>query len=363
MRYLLFLCGCYFLFSFLAMTKTKRLQGPSIDKTQLAFYNLENYYDTIDDPETLDDEFTVKGAKHYGRKIFEHKTNQLAAVLSDLGKFAGSPAPVLIGVAEIENKQVLDHLVQHEKLAPAHYGVIHFDSRDARGVDVALLFRKLYFLPCYAVALRIDLPKGAKESFYTRDILYVKGVYQQDSFHVLVNHWPSRRGGEERSAPARAAAAQKAKHCMDSIRRVQPMAYIILMGDLNDNPTDPSIVGGLAAKGKIPQPGSGQLFNPWVRYMDKGLGTLAHQDAWGLFDQILLSDGFFQVGRENWHFKSAGIYRRADMVESQGPFRGYPLRTWDGNRYQGGFSDHFPTYVLIEKISPDLGWKPPLKKD
>ena len=167
--------------------------------------------------------------------------------------------------------------------------------------------------------------------------------------HVFVNHWPSRSGGEERSIPARAAAASVVKLRVDSITALNPMAKILIMGDLNDDPISPSVMKVLNAKGsenKVVTPG---LFNPWMDMYKKGIGTLAYQDAWGLFDQIIVSSGFLPKKQTGYFFQKASIFNKDFLVQKTGKFRGYSKRTWDGMTYNYGYSDHFPVYIMLLK--------------
>lgn len=315
----------------------------------MAFYNLENLYDTINNPMVNDDEFIPEGAKKYNGEIYQNKLFRLATVLKDIGKNHSRYGAALIGVAEIENDTVLYDLTRHFLLRAHRLKFIHHDSRDARGVDVALLYRPDLFVPVEARPLQVVLPGGSKEASATRDILYVKGYLAGELFHIYVNHWPSRRGGEVRSAPARAAAAEVARFHMDSILRTEPSARIILMGDLNDNPTDPSITQTLRATGSVQATETTHLFNPWVKHYLQGFGTLANRDVWGLFDQILVSRSLTDSGSTGLKLSSSHIYYRHFMAEPSGPFRGYPMRTWNGNSYRGGYSDHFPTYIVLSK--------------
>jgi hypothetical protein len=317
----------------------------------VAFYNLENLYDTLEDPATNDQDFTPAGVKQYGTAIFEHKLQNLATVISELGPEQQQEPPDIIGVAEIENRRVLELLCAAPLLQVKHYRVIHFDSPDPRGIDVALLFNPRAFRPVFSLPLRVILPGGSKEARFTRDILYVKGLMDTDTLHILVNHWPSRRGGEIRSAPARVAAATTCRRVMDSIRLINPLGKIILMGDLNDDPTSRSITHTLGATGNPEHLSSSELYNPWCQLYKMGIGTLANRDHWSIFDQILVSRGLLLMQGNGWHFSGAGIYRKPFMVENQGRYRGYPMRTWDGNRYRGGYSDHFPTYITLRRGS------------
>jgi hypothetical protein len=315
----------------------------------IAFYNLENYYDTIDNPIVNDDDFTPLGIKKYTGNIYKDKINKLASVISIMGTDIASDGPALLGVAEIENDTVLYDLARHPSLVRRKYRIIHFDSKDARGIDVGLFYNPKYFVPEKAEKLFVQLPGNSKEAFYTRDILYVRGKLAGETIHVYINHWPSRRGGEERSTPARAAAAQVCRKHADSIFTRDPGAKMVLMGDLNDDPDSPSITKTLAARGKATDVQHGGWFNPWLDPYKKGLGTLANRDSWGLFDQILLSEAWLNPRQNGLYYHHATIFVRDFMKEDRGRFKGYPMRTWDGNSYRGGYSDHFPTFVVLAR--------------
>jgi hypothetical protein len=341
MKQLLFAFVIFSLFS-KASAQTKKYRVCII-----AFYNLENFYDTIDNPLINDDDFTPTGIKHYTKDIYTDKVTKLATVLSQLGTETISSGPSIIGVAEIENDTVLNDLVHHPLLRHRHYQIIHYDSRDPRGIDVGLLYDPKIFTPEKAGKIFVQLPGNSKEAFYTRDILYVKGWLAGETIHVFVNHWPSRRGGEERSSPAREAAARACKKQVDSILLKEPNAKIIVMGDLNDDPDSPSITEVLQAKTTIRETKAGGLFNPWSDLYKKGIGTLANRDSWGLFDQIILSNGWLNRHQTGLFYHYAQIFNPNFMRENAGRYKGYPMRTWDGNTYRGGYSDHFPTYIVL----------------
>lgn len=319
----------------------------------VAFYNLENFYDTIDNPKVKDEDFLPTGAKNYNGKIYLDKVGHLASVISQIGTDVNPEGIALIGVAEIENDTVLNDLIHHPLLQKRNLGIVHYDSRDIRGVDVALLYNPKYFTVIDSRKLFVRLPSGSKNSYFTRDVLWVKGVLDGDTVHVFVNHWPSRVGGEERSAPARGAAAMVDKKMIDSIVKNNINAKIIMMGDLNDDPISPSVVKVLGAKGKMQDVKPGGLFNPWIDLYKKGNGTLAYQDAWGLFDQILISAAWLDKNQQGYFFYQQHIFNKEFLVENVGKYKGYPMRTWDGNVYRGGYSDHFPTYIiLLKRIQP-----------
>jgi len=317
----------------------------------VAFYNLENFYDTVDNKMVNDDDFLPAGAKNYTGKIYLNKVDHLATVLSLIGAGINPDGPAIIGVAELENDTVLNDLVHHPLLATRNYKTVHYDSKDARGVDVGLLYNPKYFRVLGTAKLFVHLPEGTKATYFTRDVLWVKGVLDGDTVHVFVNHWPSRLGGEERSMPGRLAAAQIDRDMIDSIQKYDANAKIVVMGDLNDDPVSPSVTKVLQAKGDISAVKPGGLYNPWVNMYKKGIGTLAYQDAWGLFDQIMISYPWLDKTQSGYFFYQSHIFNKEFMVENIGKYKGYPMRTWDGNSYRGGYSDHFPTYlVMLKKV-------------
>ena len=295
----------------------------------IGFYNLENFYDTLDNPMVNDEEFLPSGPRNYSGTVYKDKVLHLATVISEMGTNINTDGPALLGVAEVENDTVLNDLVHHPLLIKRGYKIVHYDSKDIRGVDVGLLYNPKYFTVENSDKLFVQLPGGTKDAYFTRDILWVKGKLDGETIHVYVNHWPSRSGGEERSAPARNAAAQVCRSHMDSILKIEPNAKFVVMGDLNDDPNNESVAKIINAKGKADDVRKGGMFNPWMDLYKKGIGTLAYQDAWGLFNKEY-------------------------MVENIGRYKGYPMRTWDGNRYRGGYSDHFPTYLIfLKKIEPE----------
>lgn len=315
----------------------------------IGFYNLENFYDTVDNPAVNDEEFTPSGPKNYNGTIYKDKVEHLATVISQMGTERNADGPAILGVAEIENDTVLNDLIHHKLLEKRKYSIVHYDSKDARGVDVAMLYNPRYFTVEASDKLFVQLPGGSKDAYFTRDILWVKGKLDGETIHIYVNHWPSRSGGEERSAPARNAAAQVCRNHMDSILKTEPDAKFIVMGDLNDDPVNESVEKIIGARGDIKSVKPGGMYNPWTKLYKDGIGTLAYQDAWGLFDQIMISYPWLNKEQEGFFFWQQHIFNREYMVENVGRYKGYPMRTWDGNRYRGGYSDHFPTYILLAK--------------
>jgi hypothetical protein len=323
----------------------------------IGFYNLENLFDTLDNPSINDEEFLPSGPKNYHSGIYFDKLGKLATVISQMGSEISPDGPVLLGVAEVENDTVLEDLAREPLISKRNYQVVHYDSRDARGIDVGLLYNPKYFKVDTSARLFVQLPGGSKDAYYTRDILWVKGKLDGEDIHIYVNHWPSRSGGEKRSAPARNAAAQVCRNHMDSVARKEPNAKLIVMGDLNDDPTNESVAVILNAKGSVSQVPRGGLFNPWMDLYKKGFGTLAYQDAWGLFDQVIISQAWLDREQPGFFYYQPHIFNRTYMVENKGQYKGYPMRTWDGNTYRGGFSDHFPTYIIfLKQVQPAKGF-------
>jgi len=318
----------------------------------VSFYNLENLFDTLDDPAVIDEEFIPTGPKNYTGSIYFDKLSKLAKVISEIGTDQSPDGPALLGISEVENISVLNDLVQQPPIHNRDYHIVHYDSKDARGIDVALLYNPKYFQVEASDKLFVQLPGGSKDAYYTRDILWVRGMFDGEVINIYVNHWPSRRGGEERSAPAREAAAQVCRNHMDAILKTEPDAKFIVMGDLNDDPINTSVTKIINATGKERNVKRGGMFNPWTDLYKKGIGTIAYRDAWGLFDQILISHSWLSKDQPGFFYFQQHIYKKEYMIENIGNYKGYPMRTWDGNRYRGGYSDHLPTYLVFLKRIP-----------
>ena len=343
-----FLTTCILIVTLSSGYAQKSLYKPSL----IGFYNLENYYDTVNNPKIDDEEFLPNSQRHYNTRVFMDKVGRLADVISQMGTEVNPDGLAILGVAEIENDTVLNILVNHPTLKSRKLKVVHFNSPDVRGVDVGLLYNPKYFTPLYSAPLFVQLPGGSKDSYFTRDVLYVKGLMDGDTVHVMVNHWPSRSGGEERSIPARAAAASVCKRIVDSLMAINPATKLVIMGDLNDDPISPSVTKTLGAKGKLKDVKESGLYNPWLDFYKKGIGTMAYQDAWGLFDQIIISHAWLDRAQSGYHFHNAKIFNREFLVQQTGRYKGYAKRTWDGMTYNYGYSDHFPVFVtMLKKVN------------
>ncbi len=321
----------------------------------IAFYNLENLFDTINDPKTYDDDRTPDGKDHWTEKKYKDKLKKMAKVISEIGLEVTKNTPAIIGVAEIENREVLEDLVNEPSLLSKDYGIIHFDSPDKRGIDVALLYQKKLFRPKNKSTheLLIYDKENRTKRIYTRDQLLVSGYLDGDLIHIIVNHWPSRRGGEHRSSYKRNQAANLNKKIIDSLFDINPYAKIITMGDLNDNPDNSSVKKILAAKSKKEDVKLKGLFNPMASIMKKGVGSLASRDRWNLFDQIILSKSFLIGNYSSYQYYKAGVFNDNYLINTKGKFKGYPYRSFANGVYIGGYSDHFPVYIYLIKEKCD----------
>ncbi|HUR31125.1 MAG TPA: hypothetical protein VMZ69_06810 [Saprospiraceae bacterium] len=314
----------------------------------IAFYNLENLFDTIDSPDTDDLEFTPKGSNLYNSEVYNDKLKNLSKVLSEIGTEFTPDGPALIGVSEIENRDVLEDLVKQPALAKRGYRIIHHDSRDARGVDVALLYQPKYFTPDTTWYYSLITSDKGEEIRYSRDILVSLGKLNNEPIVVTVNHWPSRRGGELAAADSRNKAAAFNRCTLDSLYNAIGVSKSIVMGDLNDDPVNDSVRKYLKAGRSRENLHYNQSFNPMEDFYRKGLGTTAYEDAWSLFDQIILGSGFIN-DQKGYHFYKSGIFNPEYLKQKIGPYKGYPFRTYANGVYTHGYSDHFPVYVLLVK--------------
>ncbi len=308
---------------------------------------MENLFDTINDPLINDEDFLPDGSYAYTAQVYQEKLDNLADVLSQLGTNKNSDGFAICGVAEIENESVLNDLVKQPKLKQRNLKVIQFDSPDPRGIDVALLYNPKYFKPTGYIALPVILKAdGFKEK--TRDVLWVSGKLNGELIHVFVNHWPSRRGGEAATAPKRQAAAAISKKIIDSLTIATPNVKCIVMGDLNDDPNNKSITEVLKAKGKISKMKKGDMFNPFTAFYNNGLGTMAYQDAWGLFDQIIITNGLIEKKAGGLQYQEAEVFNKPFLIEKFGQYKGYPKRAFNGSLWNDGYSDHFATMIYLK---------------
>ena len=317
----------------------------------VAFWNFENLFDIYDDPETHDEEFTPEGVKKWNEVKYQKKLSNMERVIFDMAAI-NKDYPVVIGLSEIENRSVLEDFVAQPKLKGAKYRICHYDSPDARGVDVAFLYRADVFKLEGSDNIKLNVPE--LPNFRTRDLVVMWGTIEGEPFYFLVSHWPSRLGGKEASQFKRDACARQIREIKDSLLQANPATKVVVMGDFNDDATDASLVKIMGAKGKLKELQTGDFFNPYYQMLKAGLGTLAYQDSWNLFDNICVTEnlvnGTYGKLRLIKGKKFYGnIFTRPYMLQQEGQYKGYPLRTFVTNNFQNGFSDHFPVYIYIGK--------------
>ncbi len=315
------------------------------DSVTLAFYNVENLFDTINDPSINDEEFLPDGRQKWNTKKYFQKIENISRVLLSIDSI--NP-PAFIGLAEVENKTVLEELISFSELKKYNYKIIHQNSPDFRGIDVAFIYRPKLYKPEYNEWINITFPFDS--SYTTRDILYSKGkIPGNGTVHIFVNHWTSRYGGQEVTKEKRKYLAALIKSKSDDILKIEPNANIIIMGDLNDNPTDVSLTKGLEALSISADIQADKLYNTSLDKYEKGEGTLYYK-SWDLFDQIIVSGSLLiENATINLQSKSILIHKPDWILFEDNNGIKRPNRTASGGRYYGGYSDHLPVYIIIGK--------------
>jgi len=303
-------------------------------------YNVENLFDTIDNPRKNDNEFTPFSKKKYNTKRYNKKISAIATVLSSINK---KDLPEIIGLAEVENKAVLNNLIETPQLQKAHYKVILEEGPDPRGIDCALLYRPDVFKYLSHKAVPVKFPFAGNRR--TRDILYVKGVVKKDTLHIFVNHWSSRRGGMQKSEPKRVQSAKVLKHNVDSLLALNPDALIFIMGDFNDEPVNKSIYNVLDAGGISEHK---ELVNLVYSLDKQGKGTYYYRGKYNMLDNMIVSQALINNKKGVRIFeKQAYIFHPDFICYTHKNGDKSPAKTYGGKNYYGGFSDHFPVYTIL----------------
>lgn len=318
------------LVTYLLMLCCTQVQAQGKKEYAVAFYNVENLFDTMNDPDTDDDDFTPSGSLRYTNAIYRQKLHNISVVIDKLDA-------AVVGLAEVENKQVLADLVAQPALSGDKYKYIWYDSPDPRGIDVALLYDPAVFRYISSKPYPVHFSDTR-----TRDVLYVCGVMAGDTVHILVNHWPSRGEGVRESFPKRAAAATVNKGLVESLRNTHKDCKIIIMGDMNDNPGDASLAKTLGASSTA----GSYLYNPFVELHSAGRGSCVYKGKWDMFDQVIISGGF--LSGSGLRFHHAEIFD-ADFIRNKGFKDAYPLRSFKGNNWMNGYSDHLPVKIYLRK--------------
>ena len=316
--------------------------APAQSGFRVMFYNVENLFDTEDNSLTADEAFTPEGDYHWNKKRLYKKLNNLSRVILAAGEW---DYPALAGLCETENRKVLEMLIRYTPLQKAGYQIIHYDSPDPRGIDVALLFRPEVFRPLFHQGIQ---PRdSAGNPLKTRDILYVKGILANtDTLHVFVNHWPSKYGGVAASLHKRFAVARTLKSLTDSIFCQGP-AHVLIMGDLNDNPMDASVREILGACPDTLNCPSG-FYNLMAPHLNRpAVGSHKYRGQWDIIDHIIVSETLFR-GNLGLKARSGHIFRPEFLLTQDESWTGFRIfRTYNGRKYEGGFADHLPVYTDI----------------
>jgi endonuclease/exonuclease/phosphatase family metal-dependent hydrolase len=314
----------------------------------IIFYNVENLFDIYNDPNTNDEEFLPESPKQWDEEKYKKKIAGLAKVLSSVNE---KELPSLIGLAEVENKKVLEDLIASPKLKKGEYGIIHFDSRDERGIDVALLYDKDEIQIVDSKAIPVIF--GFDIQDVTRDILYAKCKFTGgDIYHVFVNHWPSRSPDEQESEIKRITAAVALRKEVDNILNFENNARIIIMGDFNDEPTNKSVMQILSASNKRKNINFRDLYNMmYDLHNTLNEGSITYRDNWQMFDQIIVSPVLLNKGTGySLSYGDGKVYKGEEVLSLDPRTKlAVPDRTYGGNSYLGGVSDHLPVYVILKK--------------
>lgn len=320
----------------------------------IGFYNLENLFDTINNNGKYDLEFSPGGSRQWNGKKYWSKINKLARCIEAMKTDKTPNGPAILGISEIENRSVIQDLVRAKAIAPRGYQIIHHDSPDRRGVDVAMIYNPRMFQPVNVTnhTLRIESNPGLR----TRDQLCVTGILGTrkdgrmtgDTINVIVNHWPSRLGGQEQSSYLREGAAALSAAIADSIWREHPDQAVIIMGDLNDDPNDKSCAKVLGAQKEKEGVQAHGWYNPWWKMLDQGIGTLAYKGSWNLFDQIIVSGNLVNPAEGyGLRYRDCRVNNFEFLITKEGPRQNSPLRTFSGGVWLDGYSDHFPTEIFV----------------
>lgn len=327
------------LIAFSALTSFAQKEHHSV--LAIGFYNCENFFDTIDDPNKDDIENTPTP------EVFAQKVHNIATVFQKLGTDVTPDGPAVIGLAEVENDNVLKAVTSQPELKNRNYKYVWFPTPDVRGISTAMIYNPKYFKVLSSRPVHVPL-ESLGETRPTRDVLYVCGILAGDTVHILVNHWPSKSGGEARSMPGRRLAAQVDKNLVDSLMKDNPKNKVLLMGDLNDNPTSDGVINVLQARADKKNVGPADIYNPWINMYKNGLGTESYRGEWNLIDQIMITGTFMQNPNDKWQYFKHEIYNRDFLKNQIGKDKGLPHRSYTANHvWDNGFSDHFPVVMYF----------------
>jgi len=314
-------------------------------------YNVENFFDTINDPNKKDEDFTPTGAYGYTASVYKQKKHNVATVFQKMGTDVTPDGAAIIGMVEVENDNVLKDLVQEPEIKSRNYQYVWHPTPDERGISVAMLYNPKYFKLLHSEPLRVILGTSS-DTRPTRDILYVQGILSNDTIHLLINHWPSKRGGESTTGPLRKIAAGVARKKIDEIQATDPNAKIIVMGDFNDNPNSEAIEDVIKAKADRKKIQTTDIYNPWANMFKKGIGTEIFQGQWNMIDQMMITGAFLENKNDKWKYYKNEIFNQDFIKHRIGSEKGLPHRSFTISQvWDNGYSDHFPILMyFIEKM-------------
>ena len=308
----------------------------------VAFYNMENLFDTIHDEGKNDYEYLPNGTNQWNTMKYKAKLKNMSEILSLLSTDKLPMGPAIIGVSEIENYRVLEDILKQPALADRGYRYVHYEGEDQRGVDCAFFYNpKLFELTNSKLVPYVYINDTVHK---TRGFLIASGNIAGEKMHFIVNHWPSRAA----ASPARERAGEQVRAIKDSLLREDSAAKIVIMGDMNDDPMDESMQT-LGARKYISGMKANQFFNPWWEILeDKGVGTLLYRGKWNLFDQIVLSRPLVKA-KKGLRYDHSEVFIRDYLIQQDGKYKGSPLRTHGGRVWLNGYSDHLPTIIYLKK--------------
>lgn len=333
------------------------------DRYVIGFYNLENLFDTEDDPAINDEDFLPQGRNRWTDEIYAEKLDNMAKVIAKMAK-ANKTFHSVLGVCEVENEKVLQDLAAHPLLAGAGYEIVHHDSPDRRGIDVAFLYRPEHFslnyievIPYTFEGSSIDfvISKEEQAEFRTRDVLMMHGTFEGEHFAFYVAHLPSRAGDKPGSNQLRDRGAEIIYEHSQKMMKEYPGIKIICMGDMNDNPTDPSMADYMRGKEQPEEVGASDYFSPYISMLKAGYGTLSYRGVWNIYDLQLVNsallnapDGGLRLTPDRKGYYG-NVYKRPFITNRRGKYKGTPFRSLAGGEFIGGYSDHYPTYIVLSK--------------
>lgn len=346
----------------LALVSSAAQEGKVSKNYVIGFYNLENLFDTYNDPAKNDEEFLPEGKNKWTEAKYRKKLHNMATVIGTMAEANGTFHTIL-GVSEIENRLVLEDLVSQPEIAAANYQIVHYDSPDARGVDVAMLYRpdQFTYLDSESIPfdfnsddIEFDMKEEFRPNFKTRDILMAHGLIDGEEFAIYVAHLPSRVGGKGGDLRSRGAEIIYG-HAMGMMEK-HPGIKIVVMGDMNDNPTDVSISHYLHGMETPDEVGEEDFFSPFCSMLKNGYGSLAYQGEWSIYDLILVNETLLNAPDGGLKIRKLGkkgnygvVFKRPFMITQKGQYKGYPFRTFSNGSFIGGYSDHFPTFIVVGK--------------